>query len=86
MALLSDGDLNDLHIAFEDEQFSKLRAQTSLSRADIRAAVDALDSFLESNASSINNAIPQPARGSLTAAQKARLLVFVVEKRYLSGA
>lgn len=54
----------------------------ALSKADLRAAVDAIDDFLEANASAINNAIPQPARGALTVSQKARLLAYVTLKRF----
>lgn len=57
----------------------------TLTKPDLRAAVNALDDFLNTNAAAINTAIPQPARGALTAAQKARLLVFVINRRYLSG-
>lgn len=56
-----------------------------LTKSDLRAAVDAIDAFLNSSAAAINNAIPQPARGALTATQKAKLLVHVIEKRYIRG-
>ena len=54
-----------------------------LLKADIRAAVDALDAFLDANASAVNTSIPQPARSRLTAKQKARLLQLVIDQRYL---
>ncbi len=57
----------------------------AVTKADIRAAVNALDDFLNTNANAVNLAIPQPARGVLTQAQKARLLVFVITKRWLKG-
>jgi len=53
-----------------------------LLKADLLAAVNALDDFLETNAATINAAIPQPARGALTVAQKARLLAYVALARY----
>jgi len=49
----------------------------------LRAAVDAVDTFLETNASAINSAIPQPARGVLTTKQKALLLMYVIGRRYV---
>ena len=58
----------------------------ALTKADLRAAVNALDDYLVTNASAINQAIPQPARGALTAAQKAELLSAVALKRYAKGA
>jgi len=62
-----------------------MRANTEdcgITKVDLRAAVDALDSFLDTNAAAINSAIPQPARGSLTTAQKARLLALVTLRRF----
>jgi hypothetical protein len=54
----------------------------SITKAQLRAAVDAADQWADDNASAYNQAIPQPARGALTAAQKARILMFVVRRRY----
>ncbi len=54
-------------------------------KADLQAAVDAMDSWFDANALTINAAIPQPARGALTQKQKARLLRFVIKRRYLAG-
>lgn len=54
----------------------------NLLKADIRAAVDALDSFLDTNAATINAAIPLPARSRLSPKQKARLLMLVISRRY----
>lgn len=53
-----------------------------VTKPQLRAAVDAVDDWLEANAASLNSAIPQPARGNLTTAQKARMLAFVAMKRY----
>lgn len=58
------------------------RESIGLTKADLRAAVNAIDQFLEDNASAINQAIPQPARGALSTAQKAHLLVLVALRRY----
>jgi hypothetical protein len=58
----------------------------ALTKADFRAAVDAADDWANTNATSFNTALPQPARGALTAAQKARLLEYVVRKRWIVGA
>lgn len=54
----------------------------AVSKADLRAAVDAIDQFLEDNATTINNAFPQPARANLTVPQKARLLAYVALRRW----
>lgn len=58
----------------------------AVTKADLRAAADAIDGWVDANAASFNAAIPQPARGQLTAAQKARLLLVVVAKRFEKGA
>jgi hypothetical protein len=67
-------------------RFSDDALECGVTKADLRAAVDALDDFLNSNAAAINNAIPQPARSNLAPAQKAILLMYVVSRRYLDGA
>jgi len=54
----------------------------SLLKNDLKAAVDDMDTFLSTNETAINNAIPQPARGALTTKQKALLLMYVVATRY----
>ena len=56
--------------------------EIAITKAELRAAVDALDTFLENNAATVNAAIPQPARSGLTTAQKARILAAVVMYRY----
>src|SRR5262245_48275747 len=55
----------------------------SLNRADLRAAINATDDWVVANAASFNSALPQPARGTLTAPQKALLLSYVVRRRYV---
>lgn len=54
-----------------------------VTKPELRAAVNALDTFLEDNAAAINSAIPQPARSALTTTQKALLLNYVVTQRYI---
>lgn len=54
----------------------------AITKADLRAAIDAVDEWVDANASALNTAIPQPARAQLTAAQKALLLAIVALVRY----
>lgn len=54
----------------------------ALTKAQLRAAVDAIDVWADTNASSFNTAIPQPARTALTARQKALLLMMVIRRRF----
>lgn len=79
MATLPDAARAETHGKFMRDETTTFGAVT---KANLRAAVDALDDFMEANASAINTAIPQPARGALTAGQKARLLALVVLKRW----
>ena len=68
------------------QDISDARESCAITKAQLRAAVDALDAWLDTNAATINTAIPQPARGSLTTAQKARLLTYVIRQHYIVGA
>lgn len=72
MAELTSGQRQELWAELMRE-LSNDRETVGVTKADLRAAVDALDTWLNSNAATINAAIPQPARSALTAAQKARL-------------
>ena len=60
------------------------REPLDLSKAELRAAVNALDDWLDTNAILINAAIPQPARSNMTVSQKARLLSKVALWRYVT--
>lgn len=51
----------------------------------LRAAVDAIDRWVDDNQASFNQAIPQPARSALTAKQKVKLLMKVVSRRWEVG-
>ena len=78
MPLLTD----DQRKALWADYMARNTEPVAILKADLRAAVNAVDAWLEANASAFNQAIPQPARGSLTAAQKARLLALVALKRH----
>lgn len=86
MAVLSDADRGAVNKEFQEDRSRIWEALgTTLTKADIRAAINAIDTFMNDNAAAMNSAIPQPARAQLTTTQKARLLQFVINKRYLSG-
>ena len=53
-----------------------------LTKADIDAAVTAVDAFFEANVGAINNAFPQPARAEMSAREKAMLVTYVIRERY----
>ena len=53
-----------------------------LSKADLDAAINATDDWIDVNASVYNLALPVAARTNLTAAQKAELFSLVALERY----
>lgn len=53
-----------------------------ITKTDLRAAVDAIDAWIDSNAISFNTSIPQPARSALTTKQKVWLFMLVLTKRF----
>lgn len=81
MAVLSDAERAAIWANLM-ETLSRERESVSISKADLRAAVDAIDSFLDTNATAINNAFPTAARNGLTIGQKARLLAYVTLRRW----
>lgn len=87
MANLADGDRLECWAEYMQDISGRRDVMGgALTKVELRAAVDAIDSWLNTNAAALNSAIPQPARGVLTQSQKARLLTHVVNKRYVKGA
>jgi hypothetical protein len=77
MALLPDLDRNRIWRWF----MRKNTDPCGYTKTDLREAIDACDSWVESNATSFNTALPQPFRGSATQAQKTMLLCWVAMRR-----
>jgi len=86
MAVLATQDRIDLWAELMQELSREREVIAGLTKADLKAAVDALDDWLNTNAAAINTAIPQPARANLTTSQKARLLARIIHKRFVKGA
>jgi hypothetical protein len=83
MAVLSDTDRTDLFAELNRDRTAI--DGMSITKADLRAALNAADDWANSNAASYNAALPQPARGAMTSAQKAALLMYVIRKRREAG-
>jgi hypothetical protein len=81
MAVLPDSDRVALWAEFMQNQSAE-RATMPLLKAELRAAVNAADAWADANAAAYNAALPLPARGALTARQKAMLLMFVIRRRW----
>jgi hypothetical protein len=52
-----------------------------VNKADLRAAVDATDQWIEDNQAAFNAALPQPFRGSASTIQKTFLFCYVSMRR-----
>lgn len=63
-------------------KLSDVRESIALTKTQLRAAIDATDDWLNTNAASFNSALPAAAQAGLTASQKARLVAFVALKRW----
>ncbi len=53
-----------------------------MSKADLRAAVNATDDWIDANQGSFNSALPLPARTSLTARQKTLVFMAVAARKF----
>jgi len=80
-AVLPDNDRKNVWAEYM-QLISTRRTTTTLLKPELRAAVDAIDTWVNDNASSYNSAIPLPARTSLTQKQKVELLLFIVKRRW----
>jgi hypothetical protein len=81
MATLSNEDRASLRQAFADDA-SAVWELIDIGKQDLRAAVNAIDDWIDDNTAAFNSAIPEPARSGLTAKQKAKLLTLVIDKRW----
>lgn len=82
MAVLSNADRLAIWAEFMRLAENISNGAGALTKAQLRAAVDAVDDWVDTNAAAFNTAIPLPARTSLTARQKASLLVYVTRRRW----
>jgi hypothetical protein len=77
MAVLPDTDRNRVW-----RYFMRHNVQTApFTKDELRAAVDATDSWVDDNAASFNSSLPTAFRTNATAAQKTALLCWVAMRR-----
>jgi hypothetical protein len=81
MAVLSEALRAELWAEFMRQAGNITNGAGAITKAELRAAVDAVDDWADSNASEFNSAIPQPARGAMSTKQKTMLLQYVILKR-----
>lgn len=79
MAVMSDQDRQRALAGLMREEQANIAG--SWSKADLRAAVDATDAWIDANSASFVTALPQPFRGQSTALQKTIMFVYVALRR-----
>lgn len=63
------------------KMFVEANQTAQLDSTEVRALIDALDDYVEANATAINQAIPVTVRTKATLGQKALALAYVAMKR-----
>ena len=81
MAVLTDSDRYRIWAEFM-RAFSNRREAVNINKPQLRAAVDAIDNWIDANQASFNNALPEPAKSALSAKHKAELLTAVIKRRW----
>lgn len=81
VATLTSADRQAIWSKFMEEA-SRLWLGVNLSKLELRAAVDATDNWINSNAASFNTALPVEARTNLTTKQKWELFLLVARRRW----
>ena len=82
MAELSAQDRLLVYSTWIDFVSRNRQAIAGLSKAELRAAVNAMDTWIDDNQASFNSALPTAARTSLTTKQKVRIFIEVIRKRW----
>ena len=77
MAVLSDTDRQRVWRALMRYWSQVFEAVSSLTKADLQAAVNATDGWINDNQGAYNNALPAAAKNNLTASQKTLLFCAV---------
>jgi len=66
---------------FAKKIFQDAKATANMDTVELKAAVDAVDGWVDANRGPYNNALPAPFKTTATPQQKALLLTYVVMKR-----
>ena len=85
MAVLPDADRFEIWAQFMRDLSAAGSVLSGITKTDLRAAVNAADDWVSTNAAAYNAALPAAFRTNASAAQKAQLLMFVISRRFLSG-
>jgi hypothetical protein len=85
MAILSDADRALITAEYQRDCSAGREQFGNFNKADLRAAANAVDDWISTNAASFNTALPVAFRTGATASQKARLFMAIATKRFISG-
>lgn len=78
MAVLSESDRVDVWSTLMRDNLDAI----SITKQDLRGAIDATDTWIDDNDSAYNTVLPAAARTGLTAKQKGMLFMYVASKRF----
>jgi hypothetical protein len=81
MPPLVDDDRKQASRAFIEKVFVQQNQTAIVDTAGLKAAIDAVDDWVDANLTSFNNSLPEPFKSRASVAQKASVLSFVVSKR-----
>lgn len=81
MAVLTDTQRQQVTDKFMQDQSEVRVVLAVVTAADLRAAANATDQWIEDNQASFNTALPTAARNNLTLTQKTLLFCFIALKR-----
>jgi len=85
MAVLPEADRADVWARLMEDASQRGDGVPNMTKVDWRSVINAVDDWVNANAVNYNAALPQPFRTNATAAQKALVLMWVVQRRYLRG-
>lgn len=81
MANLTIQERADATLEMIRHEIVALNQTATLTTTELRALVDAMDDYLEANATAINQSIPQPLRGNASTKMKALAMGYAALKR-----
>lgn len=81
MAVMSTSERQAVSADYQRDVCEVRGSFAGLTKADLQAAVNAIDAWIDDNTASFNTSIPQPARNALTAQQKSDLFLRVLKRR-----
>ena len=81
MAALDGTTRTEIRRDFMSDKSAVREEIATLTKADLAAAIAAIDAWIDANAASFNSAIPLPARTALSSQQKVDLFLAVLIRR-----